>query len=73
MYYSCRVKEMKMSEGSIGAKTGKTYPLTYEDWVERKDKLARRRKNQARRERSAVYRDLGMKRVVGGLGGVYYE
>lgn len=35
--------------------------------------LKRRRQNEARRLRDQVYRDLGMKKVRGGLGGVYYE
>lgn len=30
-------------------------------------------KNIARRERHAAYRDLGLKRVKGALGGTYYE
>jgi hypothetical protein len=30
-------------------------------------------RNVARRERHAAFRDLGLKRVTGALGGVYYE
>lgn len=35
--------------------------------------LNRIKKNVARRERHAAYTDLGLKRVKGALGGVYYE
>lgn len=39
----------------------------------RKAKAKRDRKNQARRERDAIRRDLGLTRVRGALGGVYWE
>jgi hypothetical protein len=34
---------------------------------------ATKRKNDAAKHKRQVYADLGMKRVVGALGGVYYE
>ena len=41
--------------------------------VNRHAKAAKDARNKARRERHQAYVDLGMKRVRGGLGGVYYE
>lgn len=38
-----------------------------------KDRARKDRKNFARRERHAMLTDLGLKRVKGALGGVYYE
>lgn len=36
-------------------------------------KFKRNRRNQDRRERDQVYRDMGMTKVRGALGGTYYE
>lgn len=38
-----------------------------------KDAARRARRNAARRARNQAYRDLGMTRVRGNLGGTYYE
>lgn len=40
---------------------------------EANEALQRLRKNRARRERHAALTSLGLKRVKGALGGVYYE
>jgi len=44
-----------------------------EQEVKRKAEVARKRRNKARRERDQALRDLGLVKVRGAQGGVYWE
>lgn len=46
---------------------------TYEEALNAYHEIKRKEHNQARRERHAALTGLGLKRVKGALGGVYYE
>jgi hypothetical protein len=49
------------------------HELTGFNPAERASKIRRERANRVRRERHQAMRDLGLVRVRGALGGVYYE
>lgn len=55
--------------GSIGKTSGLQYPLTFTDWVTRREAITARKqgvtqvqRNAARRQRDQIMRDLGMSR-----------
>ena len=47
--------------------------LHREHTQEQHETLIRRERNSARRERDQAMRDMGLKRVKGNLGGIYWE
>lgn len=46
------------------------YNFLMQDFIQLRNRIGR---NVARRENTAMYRNLGLKRAVGALGGVYFE
>ena len=63
-----------LSGADYMAKYGAGNPhLQHVDDAERFAKIEREKKNRARRERNQAMRDLGLVRVRGNLGGVYWE
>ena len=62
-----------MTTGSIGSLTGIEYPMTEETFNARRERARKDRRNRVRRERREALTSLGLKRVKGAMGGVYYE
>jgi len=70
------MKMCRLCGEEISTRDGENYCPTCEDIMDRKDKLAKRKRNLARAKRRAradVMKSCGLTRVRGALGGTYWE